>query len=100
MKLRSTGSLFTVYCLEYSLEKYLNKNNIVETILEQIRKEITKVREESRAHSRANRNKNYAENTMYMEGLYKAMSIVVDSIEDEYKALNKWADEESKQIND
>jgi hypothetical protein len=28
------------------------------------------------------------------------MSIVVDSIEDEYKALNKWADEESKQIND
>lgn len=73
---------------------------LVETILDKIRKEITKVREENRLHSRANRNTNYAENTMYMAGLYKALSIVVDSIEEEYKALNKWADEESKQIND
>ena len=73
---------------------------LVETILEKIRNEITNVREENKVHSRANRNKNYSENTMYMAGLYKALSIVVDSIEDEYKALNKWADEESKQIND
>ena len=73
---------------------------LVETILEKIRNEITSVREENKAHSRANRNKNYSENTMYMAGLYKALSIVIDSIEDEYTALNKWADEESKQIND
>ena len=73
---------------------------LVETILEKIRNEITNVREENKAHSRANRNENYSENTMYMAGLYKALSIVVDSIEEEYKALNKWADEESKQIND
>jgi len=46
------------------------------------------------------RDENYSENTVYMAGLYKALSIVVDSIEEEYKALNKWADEESKQIND
>ena len=70
----------------------------LEQILNKMRDEITEVREQNRVHSRKNNNEVYAENTMYIAGIYKAMSIVSDFIREELDLLDKWADAEEKRI--
>ena len=70
----------------------------LEQILNKMRDEITEVREQNRVHSRKNNNEVYAENTMYIAGLYKAMSIVSDFIRQELDLLDKWSDTEEKRI--
>ena len=70
----------------------------LEQILNKMRDEITEVREQNRVHSRKNNNEVYAENTMYIEGIYKAMSIVSDFIREELDLLDKWSDAEEKRI--
>ena len=70
----------------------------LEQILNKMRDEITEVREQNRVHSRKNNNEVYAENTMYIAGIYKAMSIISDFIRQELDLLDKWSDEEEKRI--
>ncbi len=70
----------------------------LEQILNKMRDEITEVREQNRVHSRKNNNEVYAENTMYIAGIYKAMSIVSDFIREELDLLDKWSDAEEKRI--
>tara|TARA_R100001143_G_C3282383_1_gene97333 strand:- start:349 stop:579 length:231 start_codon:yes stop_codon:yes gene_type:complete len=70
----------------------------LEQILNKMRDEITEVREQNRVHSRKNNNEVYAENTMYIAGIYKAMSIVSDFIREELDLLDKWSDSEEKRI--
>jgi len=70
----------------------------LEQILNKMRDEIMDVREQNRVHSRKNNNEVYAENTMYIAGLYKAMSIVSDLIRQELDLLDKWSDTEEKRI--
>ena len=70
----------------------------LEQILNKMRFEITEVREQNRVHSRKNNNEVYAENTMYIAGIYKAMSIVSDFIREELDLLDKWSDAEEKRI--
>ena len=70
----------------------------LEQILNKMRDEIMEVREQNRVHSRKNNNEAYAENTMYIAGLYKAMSIVSDLIRQELDLLDKWSDAEEKRI--
>ena len=70
----------------------------LEQILNKMRYEITEVREQNRVHSRKNNNEVYAENTMYIAGIYKAMSIVSDFIREELDLLDKWSDAEEKRI--
>ena len=70
----------------------------MEQILNKMRDEITEVREQNRVHSRKNNNEVYAENTMYIAGIYKAMSIVSDFIREELDLLDKWSDAEEKRI--
>ena len=48
----------------------------LEQILNKMRNEIKDVREQNKKYSRKNKNTIYAENTMYIEGIYKAMSII------------------------
>ena len=45
-----------------------------------------------------NKNAIYAENTMYIAGIYKAMSIISDFIRQELDLLDKWSDSEEKRI--
>ena len=54
---------------------------------------------ENREYSRRNKNAEYSQNTMYMVGIYKSMSIISDFIKRELKIMDKWADKESKRIN-
>tara|TARA_R100000963_G_C4642601_1_gene106293 strand:+ start:2298 stop:2528 length:231 start_codon:yes stop_codon:yes gene_type:complete len=70
----------------------------LEQILNKMRDEITEVREQNRVHSRKNNNEVYAENTMYIAGIYKAMSIISDFIREELDLLDKWSDAEEKRI--
>ena len=70
----------------------------LEQILNKMRDEITEVREQNRVHSRKNNNEVYAENTMYIAGIYKAMSIISDFIRQELDLLDKWSDSEEKRI--
>ena len=70
----------------------------LEQILNKMRDEITEVREQNRVHSRKNNNEVYAENTMYIAGIYKAMSIVSDFIREELDLLDRWSDTEEKRI--
>ena len=63
-----------------------------------MRDEIMDVREQNRIHSRKNNNEVYAENTMYIAGIYKAMSIISDFIREELDLLDKWSDAEEKRI--
>ena len=70
----------------------------LEQILNKMRDEIMEVREQNRVHSRKNNNEVYAENTMYIAGIYKAMSIVSDFIREELDLLDKWSDAEEKRI--
>jgi|TARA_Y100001963_G_C6700278_1_gene409112 hypothetical protein len=70
----------------------------LEQILNKMRDEIMEVREQNRVHSRKNNNEVYAENTMYIAGIYKAMSIISDFIRQELDLLDKWSDEKQKGI--
>ena len=70
----------------------------LEQILNKMRDEIMEVREQNRVHSRKNNNEVYAENTMYIAGIYKAMSIISDFIRQELDLLDKWPDSEEKRI--
>ena len=70
----------------------------MEQILNKMRDEIMEVREQNRVHSRKNNNEVYAENTMYIAGIYKAMSIISDFIRQELDLLDKWSDSEEKRI--
>ncbi len=70
----------------------------LEQILNKMRDEIMEVREQNRVHSRKNNNEVYAENTMYIAGIYKAMSIISDFIRQELDLLDKWSDSEEKRI--
>ena len=70
----------------------------LEQILTKMRDEIMEVREQNRVHSRKNNNEVYAENTMYIAGIYKAMSIISDFIRQELDLLDKWSDEKQKGI--
>jgi|TARA_Y100000296_G_scaffold86702_1_gene127425 hypothetical protein len=70
----------------------------LEQVLNKMRDEIVDVREQNRVHSRKNNNEVYAENTMYIAGIYKAMSIISDFIREELDLLDKWSDAEEKRI--
>ena len=70
----------------------------MEQVLNKMRDEIMDVREQNRVHSRKNNNEVYAENTMYIAGIYKAMSIISDFIREELDLLDKWSDAEEKRI--
>ena len=70
----------------------------LEQILNKMRNEIQDVREQNKKHSRKNKNTIYAENTMYIAGIYKAMSIISDFIGDELNELDKWSDKEEKKL--
>ena len=70
----------------------------LEQILKKMRDEIQDVREQNKKHSRKNKNTIYAENTMYIAGIYKAMSIISDFIGDELSELDKWSDKEEKKL--
>ena len=70
----------------------------LEQILNKMRDEIMEVREQNRVHSRKNNNEVYAENTMYIAGIYKAMSIISDFIRQELDLLDKGSDSEEKRI--
>ena len=72
----------------------------LEQVLDKLRNEIDITRDKSRDFSRKNHGDDYAQNTMYMVGLYKAMSIVSDLIRAELDAMDIWADNESGRIND
>ena len=72
----------------------------LEQVLEKLRDEVNIVREKNRRLSRNNQNDDYSQNTMYMVGIYKAMSIVSDLIRAELDAMDMWSDDESKRIND
>ena len=65
-------------------------------VMDEIRVEIGKTRKENKNYS----DSRYAENTMYIAGLYKAMSIMSKKIRSELDALDRWADAESKQLKD
>ena len=72
----------------------------LEQVLEKLRDEISITREKNRGFSRNNQNDDYSQNTMYMVGIYKAMSIVSGLIRAELDAMDIWADNESERIND
>tara|TARA_R100000656_G_scaffold92139_1_gene66861 strand:+ start:281 stop:511 length:231 start_codon:yes stop_codon:yes gene_type:complete len=71
----------------------------LEQILNELREEIRATREKNREFSRQNKNAEYSQNTMYMVGIYKSMSIITDFIKKELTIMDKWADKESKRIN-
>ena len=71
----------------------------LEQILNELREEIRATREKNREYSRRNKNAEYSQNTMYMVGIYKSMSIITDFIKKELTIMDKWADKESKRIN-
>lgn len=65
-------------------------------VMNEIRVEIDKVRKENRSHS----DSRYAENTMYIAGLYKAMSIMSSRIRKELDELDKWSDSQNDILKD
>ena len=72
----------------------------LEQVLTKLRGEIDITREKNREFSRNNQNNDYSQNTMYMVGIYKAMSIISDLIRSELDAMDIWSDDESERIND
>lgn len=70
----------------------------LEQILNKMRDEIQDVRDQNKEYSSNNRDAIYAENTMYIAGIYKAMSIISDFIRSELDALDKWSDKEEKKL--
>lgn len=72
----------------------------LEDILTELRAEVKNAREKNRGFSRMNKNVEYAEQSMYIAGIYKSMSVISDFIRKEVQELDKWSDEQSTQIND
>jgi hypothetical protein len=72
----------------------------LEDILTELRAEVKNAREKNRGFSRMNKNIEYAEQTMYIAGIYKSMSVISDFIRKEVQELDKWSDEQSTQVND
>ena len=72
----------------------------LEDILTELRAKVKNAREKNRGFSRMNKNIEYAEQTMYIAGIYKSMSVISDFIRKEVQELDKWSDEQSTQIND
>ena len=72
----------------------------LEDILTELRAEVKNAREKNRVVSRMNKNIEYAEQTMYIAGIYKSRSVISDFIRKEVQELDKWSDEQSTQIND
>ena len=70
----------------------------LEDILNELRAEVDDTRKKNKGFSRMNKNVEYAEHTMYIAGIYKAMSIVSDFIREELDLLDKWSDTEEKRI--
>ena len=70
----------------------------LEQILNKMRDEIKDAREQNKEYARNNKNATYAENTMYIAGIYKAMSIISDFIKSELDVLDKWSDKEEKKL--
>ncbi len=71
----------------------------LEEILTELRAEVQAIRDKNREYSRMNKNIEYAEQTMYVAGIYKSMSVISDYIRRELNELDKWSEVESKQIN-
>ena len=65
-------------------------------VMNEIRAEIKKARQENKNHS----DKRYAENTMYIAGLYKAMSLMSVRIRKELDELDKWSDAQNNTFKD
>lgn len=72
----------------------------LEDILTELRAEVKNAREKNRGFSRMNKNIEYAEQTMYIAGIYKSMSVISDFVRKELQELDKWSDEQSTQVND
>lgn len=72
----------------------------LEDILNELRAEVKEARDKNRGFSRMNKNVEYAEQTMYIAGIYKSMSVISDYIRRELKELDKWSEVESKRISD
>ena len=71
----------------------------LEEILTELRAEVQAIRDKNREYSRMNKNIEYAEQTMYVAGIYKSMSVISDYIRRELNELDKWSEVQSKQIN-
>ncbi len=65
-------------------------------VMDDLRAEVDRTRDENKEY-KGNR---YAENTMYMAGLYKAMSIVSSRIRRELDELDKWSDDQCRLFKD
>ena len=72
----------------------------LEEILAELRAEVQAIRDKNREYSRMNKNVEYAEQTMYVAGIYKSMSVISDYIRRELKELDKWSELEFKRISD
>ena len=72
----------------------------LEDILNELRTEVKEARDKNRGFSRMNKNIEYAEQTMYIAGIYKSMSVISDYIRKELKELDKWSEAESERISD
>ena len=71
----------------------------LEEILTELRAEVQATRDKNREYSRMNKNVEYAEQTMYVAGIYNSMSVISDYIRRELNELDKWSEVQSKQIN-
>ena len=72
----------------------------LEEILTELRAEVQATRDKNREYSRMNKNVEYAEQTMYVAGIYKSMSVISNYIRKELKELDKWSELEFKRISD
>ena len=72
----------------------------LEEILTELRTEVQTTRDKNKGFSRMNKNIEYAEQTMYIAGIYKSMSVISDYIRKELKELDKWSEAESERISD
>ena len=71
-----------------------------EDILTELRAEVQTTRDRNKGFSRMNKNVEYAEQTMYIAGIYKSMSVISNYIRKELKELDKWSELEFKRISD
>jgi hypothetical protein len=65
-------------------------------VMDDLRAEVDRTRDENKEY----KGSRYAENTMYMAGLYKAMSIVSSRIRSELDELDKWSDDQCRLFKD
>lgn len=65
-------------------------------VMDDLRTEVNRTRDENKQY----KEERYAENTMYMAGLYKAMSIVSGRIRSELDELDKWSEDQCNLFKD